>query len=54
MKKRLLTLLFFPYVLISQTNQVLDTISLNEVEWIDYYTAHKKGSNEPFTGVVTF
>lgn len=54
MKTLLLTLLILPYVLIGQSNQVLDTIHFDEVEWIDNYTAHKKGSNEPFTGVVTF
>ena len=54
MKKLVLTFLIFPYLLIGQSNPVLDTIHFDDVEWKDYYTAHKKGSDEPFTGVVTF
>ncbi len=31
-----------------------DTVDINEVEWIDYYTLHQKETNKPFTGVVKF
>ncbi len=50
----MLLLLIFPFLLNSQTDQVLDTISFDEVEWTENYTAHKKGFEEAFTGVVTF
>ena len=50
----MLLLLIFPFLLNSQTDQVLDTISFDEVEWIENYTARKKGVEEAFTGVVTF
>lgn len=53
-KRLLLIFLIGYYQLFSQTNQVLDTINLNEVEWINSHTAHKKGVEEPFTGIVTF
>ena len=53
-KRLLLIFLIGYYQLFSQTNQVLDTINLNEVEWINSHIAHKKGVEEPFTGIVTF
>ena len=54
MKNCILIICIIPYLLLCQSNQVLDTIHFDEVEWVDNYTAHKKGSDEPFTGVVTF
>lgn len=54
MNRLLLLFIIIPYLLYGQKKQALDTISFDKVEWIDHYTAHKKGFEEPFTGVLAF
>jgi len=56
LKKLFLFLIITPAFLIGQSNQDAkvskDTVAIDQVEWIDYYTLHQKETNKPFTGVV--
>ena len=58
MKKLVFLFLLAPLFLFGQSNQDAtvskDTVGIDEVEWIDYYTLHQKETNKPFTGVVKF
>jgi len=52
MKTFFLFLLLSTSILIGQSKQTIDTLDVEEIEWIDN-TAQKKGENKPFTGMVT-
>ena len=51
MKKLLLSFIVFPYLLISQSNQTVDTLEISQVE-IKNELVYKIGAEEPFTGFV--
>jgi antitoxin component YwqK of YwqJK toxin-antitoxin module len=51
MKQLLLTFLLLPYLTYCQLNKTVDTLEIDQIEYLDH-KAYKKGSEVPFTGIL--